>query len=116
MVSRRNLYNFSSSKNTRQNDKISAKIFFIESIPFEDVNPDQIRQNNHKFRNIHNIENKLTRFHLHPETGFARKYKKPLYKTQCSQILVEYCRIRKRFRHDHRKINATPNGNLSLIY
>ena len=64
--------------------------YFIESIPFEDVNPDQIRQNNHKFRNIHNIENKLTRFHLHPETGFARKYKKPLYKTQCSEILVEY--------------------------
>ena len=38
--------------------KNSIKNFFIESIPFEDVNPNQLRQQNHKFRNIHNIENK----------------------------------------------------------
>ena len=29
---------------------------FIESISFEDVNPAQIRQTNHKFRNNHNIK------------------------------------------------------------
>ena len=36
--------------------------YFSESILYEDVNPDQIRSMNHKFKNIHNIENKLTRF------------------------------------------------------
>ena len=41
----------------------------IVSIPYEKVNPDQIRSMNHKFRNIHKIENKLTRFQLYPETG-----------------------------------------------
>ena len=60
---------------------------FIESIPFEDVNPDQVRSTNHKFRNIHNIENKLTRFQIYPETEIACKYNKPLYKTQYSEIL-----------------------------
>ena len=55
---------------------------FIESIPYEDVYPNQIRQRNHKFRNIHNIENKLTRFQIYQETELACKYRKPLYKTQ----------------------------------
>ena len=41
------------------------------------------------FRIIFNIENKLTRFQLYPETEIACKYKKPLYKTQYSEILVE---------------------------
>ena len=39
---------------------------------------------------IHNIENKLTRFQIYPETELACKYNKPLYKTQYSEILVEY--------------------------
>ena len=64
--------------------------FFIESIPFEDVNPDQIRQSNYKFRNIHNIEKKMTRFQIYPETELACKYTKPLYKTQYSEFPVEY--------------------------
>ena len=34
--------------------------YFIESIPFGEFNPDQIRNINNKFRNLHNIENKLT--------------------------------------------------------
>ena len=63
---------------------------FIESIPFEDVNSDQLRHSNYKFRNIHNIENKLTRFQIYPETELACKYTKPLYKTQYSEILDEY--------------------------
>ena len=76
--------------------KIHARViefhqkYFIESIPFEEVKPDQIRHNNAKFRNLHNIENKLTRFQIYPETELAGKYKKPLYKTQYSEILVEY--------------------------
>ena len=45
---------------------------------------------NHKFRNIHNIENKLLRFQIYPETELACKYNKPIYKTQFSEILVEY--------------------------
>ena len=64
--------------------------YFIESIPFEDVNPDQLRHSNYKFRNIHNIENKLTRFQIYPETELACKYTTPLFKTQYSEILDEY--------------------------
>ena len=30
--------------------------YFVESIPFEEFNPDQIRNRNNKFRNIHKIE------------------------------------------------------------
>ena len=52
------------------------------------VNP--IERLSTKFRNIHNIENKLTRFQIFHETAFACKYKNPLYKTQYSEILVEY--------------------------
>ena len=63
---------------------------FIESIPFEQVNPDQIRNNKNNFRNLHNIEKKPTRFKIYPETELACKYKKPIYKSQYSAILVEY--------------------------
>ena len=63
---------------------------FIESIPFDVVNPEQIRSTNHKFRNIHNLENKFTRFQIYPETEHACKYNKPLYKTKYSEIFVEY--------------------------
>ena len=64
--------------------------YFVESIPFENVNPGKLTHCNYNFRNIHNIENKLTRFQIYPETEFACKYNKPLYKTQYSEILVEY--------------------------
>ena len=63
---------------------------FIESNPFEEVNLEQIRSDNAKFRNLHNIENKLTQFQIYPETELACKYKKPNYKTQYSEVLVEY--------------------------
>ena len=63
---------------------------FIESISYEYVNPDQVRSMNHKFRNIHHIENKLKRFQMYPETELACKYNKPIYKTQYSETLVEY--------------------------
>ena len=64
--------------------------YFIESIPFEEVKSDRIRNNNNKFRNLHNIENKLTRFQIYPEIELACKHKKPIYKTQYSEFLVEY--------------------------
>ena len=38
--------------------------YFNNSIPFEDVNPDQLRHSNHRFRNTQNIENKMTRFQI----------------------------------------------------
>ena len=41
---------------------------FFESIPFEDLNPDHVRHSIYRFRNIHNIENKLTRIQINPET------------------------------------------------
>ena len=60
------------------------------SMPFDNVNPSKKRQKTINFRNIHNIENKLTRFQFYRETEFACKYKNPLYKTQYSEIVVEY--------------------------
>ena len=50
--------------------------FFIESIPYEQVNPSHKRSFN--FRNIHIIENKLTRFQIYHETEFACKCQNPL--------------------------------------
>ena len=64
--------------------------YFIESILFEDVRPDHLRHSNYKFRNIHNRENKLTHFQIYTETELASKNNKPFYKTQYSEILVEY--------------------------
>ena len=76
---------------------------FIESIPFEEINQDQTRQTNHKFRNIHKVENKLTRFRIFQETELASKYRNPLYKTQYSEILVPK---RTRFRCKHCRNNT----------
>ena len=42
------------------------------------------------FKTIHDIENKLRRFQIYQETEFACKYRNPLYKTQYSEMLVEY--------------------------
>ena len=64
--------------------------YFIESIPIDTVNPSQIRYRDIKFKNIHNIENKLTRFQIYHETEFACKYQNPLHKTQYSEILVKH--------------------------
>ena len=61
--------------------------YFIESIPYEKVNPSE--RGSTKFRNITNIQNKLTSFQIYNETEFASKYKNPLYKTQYSEILVK---------------------------
>ena len=62
--------------------------YFIESIPYEQENPSRKQSND--FRNIHDIENKLTRFEIYQETEFACKYRNLVYKTQYSEILVEY--------------------------
>ena len=62
--------------------------YFIESIPYEQVKPSHKRSTD--FENIHDIENKLTRFQIYHETEFACKYRNPLNKTQYSGILVEY--------------------------
>ena len=61
---------------------------FIESIPYEQVHPS--RKPSTDFPNIHNIENNLTRFQIYQETEIACKNRNPLYKTQYSEILVEY--------------------------
>ena len=62
--------------------------YFIESFQYEQVNPS--RKQCTDFKNIHDIENKLTRFQVYHETEFACKYSNPVYKTQYSEILVEY--------------------------
>ena len=62
---------------TFQVAKINARMikfhqkYFFESIPFEDVSPDQLRHSNFRFKNIHNIEKKLTHFQRYPETELA---------------------------------------------
>ena len=60
--------------------------YFIQSIPYEQVNASRKQSSN--FRNIHNIENKLTRFQIYQETELACKYRNPLHKTQYSEILL----------------------------
>ena len=91
--------------------KIHARIinfhekYFIESIPFDKVNASQRRST--KFRNINNIENKLTRFQIYHETEYAYEYNNPLYKTQYSEILVEYD---EGFDITTEKINFDPNA------
>ena len=64
--------------------------YFVKLIPFENVNPEKIKHSTYKIRNLNNLENNLTRFQLYPETELACKYNKQLYKTQYSEILVEY--------------------------
>ena len=68
--------------------KFHENFFFIDSIPYEQVNPS--RKQFTDFRNIHNLENKLKRFQIYQETEISCKYRNPLYKTQYSEILVEY--------------------------
>ena len=64
---------------TFEDSRIHAKIIkfhqknFIESIPYDKVNPEKTRQNNHCFKNINNIENKLTCFQIYPKTELACK-------------------------------------------
>ena len=62
--------------------------YFIESIPYDQVNPSRKQSTN--FRNVHDIENSLTRFQIYQETEIACKYRNPLFKTQYSEIFVEY--------------------------
>ena len=52
------------------------------------MNPSRKQSND--FKNIHELENKLTRFKIYHETKIACKYRNPLSKTQYSEILVEY--------------------------
>ena len=54
--------------------------YFIESIPYDKINPDKIRQNRNRYKNIDEIENKMTRFQIYPKTELACNYKTPLYK------------------------------------
>ena len=64
--------------------------YFIESILYDIKNPEKIRRNNNYYNNINGLENKLTRFQTYPETELACKNKTPHYKTQNSEIVVEY--------------------------
>ena len=83
--------------------------YFIESIPYVTVHADKIRQNKICYNNIDGIENKLTCFQTFPETKLACKYKTSLYKTQLSEILVEY---EKSFDVIIEKINNKPKNNV----
>ena len=77
--------------------------YFIESFPFEDVNPDQLRIKNSRFRNTHNIEKKL---HVSKYTQKRNlRVNTPNHFT--NTIFRNSCRLRRRFRHEYRKINHT---------
>ena len=67
----------------------SQQKHFIESIPYDKVNPDKIRNDRNRYNNIDGIENKLTRFQVYPETELACKKNTPLSKRQYSEI-VDY--------------------------
>ena len=69
------------------------KKYFFESIPNDKVNPEKIRQNNQRFNNINNIEEKLTHFQIYPETELACKYNTPPYKTQYSEKKVHCSQV-----------------------
>ena len=45
--------------------------FFFESIPYDEINSEKIRQNKNCYNKIKNIENKLTHFQIYPETELA---------------------------------------------
>ena len=85
--------------------------YFIESIPYEQLNPSRKQSND--FKNIHDIENKLTRFQIYHETEFACKYSNPLYKTQYSELLVEY--EKKSFDLNTGKIKFDPHATIHPI-
>ena len=101
---------------TLQVAKIHARMIkfpeknFIESIPYEQVNPSHKQSTD--FKKIHDIENKLTRFQIYHETEFVCKYRNPLYKTQCSEKLVEY---EKSFDMTTGKINLTLTQQVTLL-
>ena len=52
--------------------------YFFESIPYDKVNPDIIKQNRNRYSNIDGIENTLTRFRIYPEAELACIYTTPL--------------------------------------
>ena len=64
--------------------------YFIESILYDKVSPDEIRQNRNCYYNIDGMENNLTRFQIYFETELACKHKTRLHKTHYSETLVEY--------------------------
>ena len=64
--------------------------YIIESIFYDEVNLDQTTKVILNLETLKNKEKKLTRFQIYPETELACNHTKPLYKTQYSEILVEY--------------------------
>ena len=80
------------------------QIYFIESIPYKDVNTEKIRKSNYKFRNTNKIENKLIRFQIYPETELACS-------TSKNAIFRSSCRKRTRC---YRKINHKSPCNILL--
>ena len=84
------------TRNTFQVAKIQARMIkfhqkhFIESIHFENVNPDRIRSKNRNYRKNDVFQSKLLRFQFYNETENFRKNPKPIFKTQYSEIVVEY--------------------------
>ena len=87
-------------------------IVTLQQEPKQQLNNEQVnpcRKQSNDFKNIHDIENKLTRFQIYHETEFACNYSNPLYKTQYSEILVEY---EKGFDMTTGKIKFDPGGKL----
>ena len=76
-----------------QERSIFIKKYFFESIPYDKVNPEKIKQKNRRFNNINKIEDKLTRFQIYPETELACKYNTPFYKTQYSEKKVHCSQV-----------------------
>ena len=61
--------------------------YFNESITYDKVSPEKIRQNNQDFNNINNKKNKLKRFQTYHETEHPCKHNTPLYKKEMQKCL-----------------------------
>ena len=67
--------------------------FFIESIPYEDVSPEKIRQSNYKIRNFNDMANELTRFQSYTETEFYVNTTNHFIKRNFQKLLSKRARL-----------------------
>ena len=66
------------------------KYYFIESILFDKIIPEEIRWKPHQYTIIDGIEKKLTRFQIYSETEWACKYPKQHFRAQNSETPFKY--------------------------
>ena len=66
---------------------------FMETIPFDKLNHDQIRSIRQKYQNLEGLQNKLTRFQVYPETKVACQYSKAFSKLEIQKFLSNMTKV-----------------------